>query len=65
MLATLRRLHSRLSLAVGFACLLVALGMGTAVAYALFVVGCGLIFDGVTIVWARSGSTGGLSDHRQ
>ena len=65
MRATLRRLHCWISLALGFACLLVALGMSTAVAYALFVVGSGLIFDGLTVLWARSGSTGGLSDHRQ
>ena len=65
MLATLRRLHCWLSLSVGFACLLVGLGTGPAVAFGLFVVGCGLIFDGITILWAGANRTGGMPDHRQ
>ena len=65
MIGTLRRLHCWLSLGVGFACLLVATAAGTAVAFVLFVVALGLILDGVTILWARAGATGGLPDHRQ
>jgi hypothetical protein len=65
MRATFRRYHCWLSLAVGFACLLVGREMGPAVAFALFVVGCGLMFDGVTILWAGASRAGGMSDHRQ
>ena len=65
MLGAFRRHHCRLSLSVGFACLLVGLGTGPAVAFVLFVVGFGLILDGATILWAGAGRTGGLSDHRQ
>jgi hypothetical protein len=65
MVDALRRLHGRLSLGAGFACLLVALGTGTAVAFALFVIGFGLILDGATLTWARSARSGGLPDHRQ
>ena len=65
MLATFRRLHCWLSLSVGFACLLVGLGMSPAVAFALFVVGLGLFLDGVTILWAGANRSGGMPDHRQ
>ena len=65
MLDTLRRLHCWISLSVGFACLVVGTGMGPAVAFALFVVGFGLILDGVTILWAGANRTGGMPDHRQ
>jgi hypothetical protein len=65
MRVALRGLHCWLSLAAGFGCLLVAQWTGPAVMLALFIVGCGLMLDGVTVLWARSGSTGGISDHRQ
>jgi hypothetical protein len=65
MLVTFRRLHRWLSLSVGFACLLVGLGVGPALAFGLFVVGFGLILDGVTILWAGANRTGGMTDHRQ
>jgi hypothetical protein len=64
-LVAFRRYHAWLSLSVGFACLLVGTGMGPAVAFALFIVGFGLILDGATILWAGASRTGGMSDHRQ
>lgn len=62
---TLRRWHCWLSLALGFGCLIAATWTGPIAMLALFIVGCGLLFDGVTILWAGTGRTGGLSDHHQ
>ena len=65
MLAALRRLHWRLSLGVGFLCLIVAQWTGPAVMLVLFIVGLVLMFDGATALWAQTARAGGLHDHRQ
>jgi hypothetical protein len=62
---SLRRMHCWLSLGIGFACLIVALWTGPVAMLVLFIVGCGLLFDGVTALWAGVSRTGGLSDHHQ
>jgi hypothetical protein len=46
----------------GFGCLIVALWMSAAIALVLLAVAGGLIFDGVTALWARSGD---LTENRQ
>jgi hypothetical protein len=61
----LRRMHWWLSLTAGFGCLIVATWTGPVAMLVLFIVGCGLLFDGVTVLWAGTSRTGGLSDHRQ
>jgi hypothetical protein len=61
----LRRLHWQLSLGIGFACLIVALSTGPVAMLVLTVLGIGLMFDGVTSLWAGANRTGGMPDHRQ
>jgi hypothetical protein len=46
----------------GFACLIVALSLSAIPAVVLIVVGAGLMLDGATALWARSGD---LTQHRQ
>ena len=61
----LNRMHCWLSLAVGFGCLIVATWTGPVAMLVLFILGLGLLFDGVTVLWAGSARTGGMPDHRQ
>jgi hypothetical protein len=61
----LRRSHCWLSLAVGFGCLIVAMWTGPVAMLVLFILGCGLLLDGATLLWAGTSRTGGVSDHRQ
>jgi hypothetical protein len=61
----LRRQHCWISLAVGFCCLIAATWMGSVAMLVLFILGCGLLFDGATILWAGASRTGSASDHRQ
>ena len=51
-----------LPITAGFGCLIVALWMSAAVALVLMVVAGGLIFDGATALFARSGD---LTENRQ
>jgi len=46
----------------GFGCLIVALWMSAAIAIVLSIVGAGLMFEGATALFARSGD---LTEHRQ
>ncbi len=52
-------------LVAGFACLVGVLFAGPLLAWVLLIVAFGLIFDGATAMWARAGSVGGLTNHRQ
>ena len=50
----------------GFVLLLIAReDVGSLVSFGLWVVACGLILDGATALWARNGSAGNLTTHRQ
>jgi hypothetical protein len=50
---------------LGFACLLAVPMAGTLVAWILIAVGFGLIMDGATALWARTGRAGGIGSYRQ
>jgi hypothetical protein len=52
-------------LLAGFACLVAIQLVGPLVAWLLFILGFALIFDGVSASWARAGSVGDLTTHRQ
>jgi hypothetical protein len=51
-----------LPIAAGFGCLIAGTLAGAVVAIVLLVVGCGLILDGATALFARSGDA---TEHRQ
>jgi len=38
---------------------------GAAIGWLLLLLGFGLIFDGVSAIWARAGRAGNLTSHRQ
>jgi hypothetical protein len=65
MRVALREYHCWVSLALGFACLIVGQWTSSAVGLALFFVAVVLLFDGATLMWARARTGGGLHDHRQ
>ena len=54
-----------LPLGGGFACLIVALWVAPIVAWLLLILSFGLLLDGCTAWFAKSGSTGGLRDYKQ
>ena len=55
--------HATLSLTgAAIALIVAALWAGTLMIWVLMIVAMALIFDGVTLLWSRSG---GMGDHRQ
>ena len=52
-------------LLVGFLCFIAVQFVGPLVGWLLVILGFALMFDGTTAMWARAGSAGNLSSHRQ
>lgn len=50
---------------VGFSCLIAAVFVGPILGWLLLILAFGLILDGVTAMWERSGKTGNLTSSRQ
>jgi hypothetical protein len=49
----------------GIAALIVALFVGTIVAWILLIVSFALLLDGFTAMWERAGGTGNITTYRQ
>jgi predicted phage tail protein len=58
----MRGIRYWLPIAAGFACLIVAVLAAGLVTWLLLLLGFGLMFEGVTALWARSGDA---TEHRQ
>jgi hypothetical protein len=54
-----------LPLLAGLAALIVALFVGTILAWILLIVSFGLLLDGITAAWERAGGTGNVTTYRQ
>jgi hypothetical protein len=59
------KLRCGIPIAAGVVLMFLSLFAGAVLTWVMLTAAFGLLLDGATIAWERSGATGGLSDHRQ